>query len=105
MRIFRMDGYDWVCANNPEEAVEYYVRETGCDNDGIEAIECDAKEKMWYGFNDFNKLQDFLLKNRTVSYPIKSGERYSLLDLHISLSDCIELDNITEPCIIASTDF
>ena len=81
MRVFRMNECDWVCAESEEQAKSFYLKTVGFDEEEIEE-----------DFIGEVSLQD------TVSE--QDGEF-----VNISFEQLIERYEITEPCIIASTEY
>lgn len=47
-KVFRMDDYSWVCAMNEDDAIAWYIEQTGVTEDDLDVRECDIDEvTMW----------------------------------------------------------
>jgi hypothetical protein len=100
MKVFRVNSCDWVCAENTEQAKEFYLKETGLNED--EAFEDFHEvniEKDWM-YYEVDKLpteyQDLTLTMRYFG---------GVLYAKVPFKTVIECENITEPMIIASTEY
>jgi len=92
-----MNDFDWVCAENEEQAKEHYKKETGFDDleidDNFEG-EVSLDATMLTNMDDFSIEQ---LK-----------ERQEIVDgnwVRQTFSEVIEKERIVKPCIIASTEY
>jgi hypothetical protein len=48
-KVFLLNGYDWVYADNEEQAIKYYIQFTGCLKDDVEKIkEVSLQDTMYY---------------------------------------------------------
>lgn len=83
MRVYRMNESDLVCAESETEAKSFYLKTVGFDDIEIEK-----------DFLGEVSLQD------TVSDLDDDGDV-----VKITLGELIKSENITEPCIIASTEY
>lgn len=62
IKIYKMDDYDYVVANNIKEAIEFYTNEMSIDEDELDIKECNIdKEGMWIETMDKKDLEK--LKN------------------------------------------
>ncbi len=99
MKVFRINEYDWVCADNEEQAKEWYHDETGVDTKDIEEDfigEVSLDEMMWVGIDDVPEHERNNFKTE-----VKFGEIWC----HVSFDWVIKNESITEPCIISSTEY
>ncbi|TXR66928.1 hypothetical protein [Bacillus sp. AR18-7] len=100
MKVFKMNDSDWVCAETEEQAKEFYKNECGFDDDDINEFfegEVSLQEAMYVDIDELpesekNKLQcgkplgDSIVVRKTFKWVIEHQE-------------------ITSPCIIASTEY
>lgn len=101
MKVFKMNDYDWVCAENEQQAKEYYKKEVGFDDEEIEEEflgEVSLNDTMLVNVNDLPYEENMItqLNMRNIG-----GELY----VPKPFSWVIENEKITKPCIIASTEF
>lgn len=83
MKVYRMNECDWVCAESESEAKSFYLKTVGFDD-----IEIDED------FMGEVSLQDTISDFDDDGNVVKK-----------TLGELIESENITEPCIIASTEY
>jgi len=52
LKVFRVDDCDWVCAKSKEEAIEWYLEETGVSEEDIndidDIVECDLDNNYMF---------------------------------------------------------
>jgi len=86
LKVYRIDDYDWVCAKSEEEAIEWYLKETGVSEEDIYDIEdiaeCDLDKNYMF-------IDEEHTKKITFRESLESGE---------FMSD-------TKPCIFCSTEY
>lgn len=100
MKVFKMNDYDWVAAKNEEEAKNFY--EEFIDREEIEEYfvgEVSLKDKMHISIDE---LPDEEQRVATIEPVIHRGGETCVLR---SFEWVIKWDNITNPCIIASTEY
>lgn len=96
-KIFKMNDYDWVYAENAEQAKKYYVNLTKCSYDDIENTkEVSSSETMYY---DVSKLPIEEQKMPQVMGWF-DGELCALKPFEW----VIKQENLNAPCIIATTE-
>ena len=79
MKVFRMDDYCWVASETIGQAIDFYLKETGCDFEDLEIKECDTEETesgMWMIIKDVPDGVDLRSKDEVVF----NGKTYSLCD-------------------------
>lgn len=101
MKIFKMNDFDWVCAENEEQAKEFYEKESGFTREEIEdefVGEVPLTETMMIPFDELPPEE----KATTTSADFKKfyGEIY----VKRSFDWVIKNWELKEPCIIASTE-
>lgn len=101
MNVFKMNDYDWVCAENEKQAKEFYMKETGFDEDEI--------EEEFLGIVNLNDTMlvsvDDLPEEEKMITQLDIRNIGGELFVHKSFSWVIEKENITKPCIICSTEY
>ncbi|MGR5970808.1 hypothetical protein ACT7C1_33700 [Bacillus paranthracis] len=100
MKVFKMNDYDWVAAKNEEEAKNFY--EEFIDREEIEEDfvgEVSLRETMLINIDD---LPDEEQRVATIEPVVHRGGKTCVLR---SFEWVIKRDNITNPCIIASTEY
>ncbi|MGR5994473.1 hypothetical protein ACT7C9_15230 [Bacillus cereus] len=98
MKVFKMNDCDWVAAKNEEEAKSFY--EQFIDRDDIEEDfvgEVSLQDKMHILADDL-PLEEQQMCQTMVN---RGGELHVLK----TFEWVIKNDNITSPCIIASTEY
>ena len=100
MKVFRMDDFCWVAAESEEQAIEWYMNETGTEIEEVEK-ECDLdKDGMWWVIDEapegFNYGDECVIDG--VQYGWWEGEPAK----HISFREAHELYDEKLPYIIAS---
>lgn len=101
MKVFKMNDYDWVCAESEQQAKNFYKEEVGFDDDEIndEFIgEVSLNNTMYISIDDLpmeeQQMTQMFMRNI-------GGELFVLKPF----SWVIEHENITNPCIISSTEY
>lgn len=97
MKVFKMNDYDWVAAKNEEEAKSFY--EQFIDREEIEEDfvgEVSLQEAMYV---DIDELPESEKNNLQCGRPLGDS-----IVVRKSFEWVIKNDNITSPCIIASTE-
>ena len=86
LKVFRIDDYDWVCAKSKEEAIEWYLEETGVSEEDIndidDIVECDLDKNNMF-------IDEEHTKKITFRESLESGEFLSN----------------TTPCIFCTTEY
>lgn len=98
MKVFKMNDLDWVCAENEKQAKEYYKKECGLEDDLQEEFveEVSLSNTM---FVDIDELPESEKKQFQVGMPFRDT-----ILIYKTFEWVIQHDNITSPCIIASTE-
>ncbi|HDT6575757.1 TPA: hypothetical protein QFT23_001865 [Bacillus cereus] len=102
MKVFKMNDCDWVCAETEEQAKEFYKNECGFDDEEIGEYfegEVSLQDKMHISIDE---LPDEEQRVATIEPVIHRGGETCVLR---SFEWVIKRDNITNPCIIASTEY
>ncbi|HDR7837226.1 hypothetical protein [Bacillus cereus group sp. N3] len=97
MKVFKMNDYDWVAAKNEEEAKSFY--EQFIDREDIEEDfvgEVSLQETMYV---DIDELPESEKNNFQCGIPL-----WDSIVVRKTFEWVIKNDNITSPCIIASTE-
>lgn len=100
MKVFKMNDCDWVCAETEEQAKEYYKKECGFDDEDINegfVGEVSLQDKMHILADDLP-----LEEQQMCQTMINIGGELHVLK---TFEWVIKNDNITSPCIIASTEY
>lgn len=59
MKVFKMNDCDWVASKSMEEAIAWYKKETGVEDDELDVRECDLdNEGMWIETNSKEDLKE-----------------------------------------------
>lgn len=96
-KVFKMNDYDWVYAENEEQAKEYYVNITKCSYDDLKDIkEVNTDNTMYY---EVSKLPIEEQKQ-----PQEMGWFDGELCALKSFEWVIKQENLHTPCIIATTE-
>lgn len=83
MNVYRMNECDWVCAETEEQAKAFYKKEVGFDDDEIE--------------------EDFMGEVSLQGTMVDLDDDGNFVKR--TFEEVIVQDNITEPCIICSTEY
>ncbi|WP_106494918.1 hypothetical protein [Lentibacillus sp. Marseille-P4043] len=102
MKVFRMNDFDWVCAESEEQAKEWYHNETSVDMKDIEEDfeiwgEVPLSDHMW--LNESELPVEELKKSQIME------RRFGELWIQKTFGWVIEHEKITKPCIISSTEY
>jgi len=102
MKVFRLNEYDWVYAENVEQALEWYMNQTGLEKD-------EAYDEQFFEEIDPNKgttlihIDELPIEEQKMAQQmIRQGN-----DLWVrkTFSQVIESEKLNAPCIIASTEY
>ncbi|WP_301287707.1 hypothetical protein [Bacillus sp. 3103sda1] len=99
MKVYKFSDCDWVCAETDDQAKTFYKEETGFDDDDINECfegEVSLQETMYV---DIDELPESEKNNFQFGKPY--GDK---IFVHKTFEWVIKHENITEPCIIASTE-
>jgi hypothetical protein len=97
MKVFKMNDFDWVYAENEKQAKEYYVDLTDCDLDDIEDIkEVSMQDTMLYEVSKLPIEEQKMVQKMSWF----GGE----LCAYKPFEWVIKQEGIEAPCIIASTE-
>ncbi|EMY4797085.1 MULTISPECIES: hypothetical protein [Bacillus] len=102
MKVFKMNDIDWVCAETEEQAKEYYKEECGIDDEDLNEYfegEVSLRETMLINIDD---LPDEEQRVAIIEPVVHRGGATCVLR---SFEWVIKQDNITKPCVIASTEY
>jgi hypothetical protein len=104
VKVFKMNDCECVCAENKEKALEWYSEEFGYE--GIDDIvnEVDKNTHMWYSM-DAECLKEYLKEHRNEVIKIQSDRNGELCEVLVTYEWAIKKDEITQPCVISSTEF
>lgn len=102
IKVFRLNEFDWVAAETKEQAIEWYMKETGLTED-------ESVDDAFYKECDIDK--DFLFVDIDC-LPVEEQEgtfeilrRYGTLCVKRTFKEMLEMDKrLTFPCVIASTE-
>jgi len=97
MKVFKMNDFDWVCAENEQQAKEYYKKECGFDD---WEIDDDFGGEVSLGATMLTNMDDLSIE--------QLKERQEIVDgnwVRQTFSEVIEKEQIVKPCIIASTEY
>ncbi|PEE04585.1 hypothetical protein [Bacillus pseudomycoides] len=100
MKVFKMNDFDWVCAETEEQAKVYYKKECGFDDEDINedfAGEVSLQEATYV---DIDELPESEKNNLQCGRPLGDS-----IVVRKTFEWVIKNDNITSPCIIASTEY
>ncbi|HAM79580.1 hypothetical protein [Ornithinibacillus bavariensis] len=102
MKVFRLNEYDWVYAENKEQALEWYMKQTGLEKD-------EAYDKYYFEEIDPNigttlvHIDELPLEEqKTTQQMIRQGNS---LWARRTFAQVIESEKLIAPCIIASTEY
>ncbi|MCA1029327.1 hypothetical protein LCM23_25270 [Cytobacillus kochii] len=100
MKVFRMNDYDWVCAESEEQAKEFYKNECGLDYEEINEYfvgEVSLQDEMMIEVGDL-PIEE---QKQTQKFKEYAGTLFA----YKTFEWVIKNENITEPCIISSTEY
>lgn len=97
MKVFKMNDWDWVCAESEEQAKKFYVWFTDCLEGDLEVKEVSLQDKMYVSVSS--------LPVEEQKQPQELGHFFGELSAHKTFEWVIAHEKITSPCIIASTEF
>jgi hypothetical protein len=103
MKVFRLNDFDWVAAETLENAVDWYVKETGIDKEdaldpAYEPHEVSLKTTVWSSPEDY-------LTEEEQGYAREYKKVGNELLAQIPFSRILEKENKSEPFIVASTEY
>ncbi|SEQ22967.1 hypothetical protein SAMN05216232_1968 [Virgibacillus subterraneus] len=102
MKVFKMNDFDWVCAESEEQAKQWYHQETGVDMKDIDEDfeqwgEVSLADKMYIPIDD-------LPEEEKMSTQLDMKNFYGELCAAKTFDWVIKHENITKPCVISSTE-
>lgn len=97
-----MNNFDWVCAESEEQEKEWYYKETGVD---MQDIEEDFEQWGGVPLTDHMWLNESELPIEELKKPQITEHRFGELWIKKTFDWIIKHENITEPCIISSTEY
>lgn len=100
MKVFKMNDIDWVAAESEQEAKEFYAKEVGHT---LEEVDHDYVGEVSLSntmFVEVDELPEEELRKAQVMKRV-AGTLFA----YKPFSWVIEHDNITKPCVIASTEY
>lgn len=101
MKVFKMNDIDWVCAENEQQAKDFYKKEVGFNDDEI--------EEEFLGEFSLNNLMlvsvDDLPEEEKLITQLDMKNIGGELFVYKSFSWVIENEKISKPCIICSTEY
>ncbi|HDR3439649.1 TPA: hypothetical protein ACR3Z0_006590 [Bacillus thuringiensis] len=100
MKVFKMNDIDWVCAETEEQAKEYYKEECGIGDEDLNEYfegEVSLQETMHINVDDL----PYEEQQQCQTMMHRGGELVVLR----SFEWAIKQNNITKPCVIASTEY
>ncbi|MDE3837918.1 hypothetical protein C0966_00655 [Bacillus methanolicus] len=101
MKVFKMNDFDLVCAETEEQAKIFYCEESGIDMGDVEEFfqgEVSLEEKMLVSVDDLPEEEKMMTQLNMKNI---GGELF----VYKPFSWVIKHQNITSPCIIATTEF
>ncbi|PFW87229.1 hypothetical protein COL32_27680 [Bacillus pseudomycoides] len=100
MKVFKMNDFDWVCAETEEQAKEYYKNECGFDDEDINEGFVGEVSLQEATYVDIDELPESEKNNFQCGRPLGDS-----IVVRKTFEWVIKNDNITSPCIIASTEY
>lgn len=100
MKVFKMNDYDWVAAENEKQAKEFYKEECGFDDDDINEEfvgEVSLKEEMLIEADDL-PIEEQKQQQKTMTYG-------NVLWVYKSFGWVIAHEKIDKPRVICSTEY
>jgi hypothetical protein len=70
-KVFRMDEYSWVCAMNQDDAISWFINNSGVDEEDLNIKECDIDEETMLSEISITDITDKLEK-------MDNGDEFSL---------------------------
>lgn len=108
MKVFRLNECDWIAANSQEEAIEWYMNETGLDyKDAVDESfleESDVvKEGMWSEivFCEEEGISIEEIEREGYKQKTINGETM----VYVPFKKVLEIDKRTEPYFFCSTEY
>jgi hypothetical protein len=102
MKVFRLNEYDWVYAKNLEQALEWYMDQTGLDED-------EAFDEHYFEEIDPNvgttlvHIDELPIEEQKMTQQmIMQGNS---LWVKRTFAEVIEREKLKAPCIVASTEY
>lgn len=99
MKVFKMNDCDWVVATSKEEAKSWYMNEVGFT---AEEVDTDFEREVSLENTMGYELADIPEEERG-KFPTKTY--YGIEFASVPFWWVIKQDNITKPCVIASTEY
>ncbi|HDX9654325.1 TPA: hypothetical protein ROY23_004846 [Bacillus wiedmannii] len=100
MKVFKMNDCDWVCAETEEQAKEYYKNECGFEDEDINEYfegEVSLQNTMHISVDDLSDEEQHMCH-----LMVHRGGELCVLK---TFEQVINNENITQPCIIATTEY
>jgi len=100
MKVFKMNDFDWVCAETEEQAKEYYKEECGIGDEDLNEGFVGEVSLQEVTYVDIDELPESEKDNFQCGRPLGDS-----IVVRKTFEWVIKNDNITSPCIIASTEY
>lgn len=100
MKVFKMNDWDWVCAESEEQAKAFYKNECGFDENEINEEfvgEVSFQDEMLIEADDL----PFEEQNKPQKLKMFAGTLF----VYKTFEWVINHEKITKPCIISSTEY
>jgi len=105
MRVFKVNDCDWVCAENKQQAKDWYKKEFLNEDDEFDEIE-EANidiDELWFSIEAYD-LKEYLRKyGKKIVHFDRSGDCDFVVK--ITFREMIERDKPTCPYVICSTEY
>lgn len=110
MKVFKMNDYEWVAAENKEEAIKFYLKEIEAEEDDLDVREVNMNKDGMYteiNLDDAKFIIDKLARGEYTNghREIRFCHGDCGLAIYKTFAEVINDEKITEPCIIATTEW
>ena len=105
MRVFLINGADYICAKNMQEAENYYKKNI-CDiEEKVEEVDT-SLVKMMYPVDAYSlpDISEFTAKHKSEKFECGYDNKEGNFVIWLKLSEVIEIDKQKEPYVICSTE-
>jgi len=108
MKVYDMDGYNWVAANSKKEAVEWFINRFNLNYKDMEKpnpVECDLdNDGVWIEKEFLDKMKFNYKGRKKEEWDGETGLTCPIC-IWVSYREALEIYNSTEPFLIDSIEF
>lgn len=97
MKVFKINGSDYICAKTKEEAQTYYIENYG---DFVAEIEDKTDDYIWAKL-ELDDLKDFFIKTKK-EYKVKYKKKYDSLLVRTTYKELVEYNKWDSPLFLGT---